>query len=50
MPCGYGVCSGCAVKVFPPDDRGATDDGQPYQLKRVCADGPVFKSGVVIWE
>ncbi len=49
MPCGYGICSGCAVKVRPPADRGPTDDNREYQLKRVCADGPVFESGEVIW-
>ena len=49
MPCGYGICSGCAVKVNPPVDRGETDDSRDFQLKRVCVDGPVFKSGEVIW-
>ncbi len=50
MPCGYGICSGCAVKVNPPDNRGPTDDNRDYHLKRVCVDGPVFKAGEVIWE
>jgi dihydroorotate dehydrogenase electron transfer subunit len=49
MPCGYGICSGCAVKVHPPPDRGPTDDNRDYHLKRVCVDGPVFGSGEVIW-
>lgn len=49
MPCGYGICSGCAVKVIPPVDRGPTDDTRDYHLKRVCVEGPVFKSGEVIW-
>jgi dihydroorotate dehydrogenase electron transfer subunit len=49
MPCGYGICSGCAVGVRPPVDRGPTDDNRPYRLKRVCVDGPVFESGEVIW-
>ncbi len=49
MPCGYGICSGCAVKVRPSADRGPTDDRREYQLKRVCFDGPVFESGEVIW-
>jgi dihydroorotate dehydrogenase electron transfer subunit len=49
MPCGYGICSGCAVKVVPSPDRGPTDDNRDYHLKRVCIDGPVFKSGEVIW-
>ncbi|HBC47072.1 MAG TPA: hypothetical protein DCZ43_08500 [candidate division Zixibacteria bacterium] len=49
MPCGYGVCSGCAVRVHPPIDRGPTDDKRDYHLKRVCIDGPVFGVGEVIW-
>jgi len=50
MPCGYGICSGCAVKVHPPTDRGPTDDNKAYHLKRVCIDGPVFRTGEVIWD
>jgi dihydroorotate dehydrogenase electron transfer subunit len=49
MPCGYGICSGCAVRIHPPPDRGPTDDNRDYHLKRVCIDGPVFESGKVIW-
>lgn len=50
MPCGYGICSGCAVKVYPSQDRGKTDDNRDYHLKRVCVEGPVFESGEVMWE
>jgi dihydroorotate dehydrogenase electron transfer subunit len=50
MPCGYGICSGCAVKVKPPIDQGPTDDKRDYHLKRVCIEGPVFKSGEVNWK
>ena len=50
MPCGYGICSGCAVKVRPSADRGPTDDNRDYHLKRVCVDGPIFDSGEVIWD
>lgn len=49
MPCGYGICSGCAVRVVPPADRDPTDDDCDYHLKRVCTEGPVFGSGEVIW-
>jgi dihydroorotate dehydrogenase electron transfer subunit len=49
MPCGYGICSGCAVKVHPQADRGPTDDNRDYHLQRVCIDGPVFGTGEVIW-
>jgi len=49
MPCGYGICSGCAVKVFPSPNRGETDDNRDYHLKRVCVEGPVFGAGEVMW-
>jgi dihydroorotate dehydrogenase electron transfer subunit len=38
MACGVGACMGCAVKV-----RGET----PYA--RVCSEGPVFNSKVIVW-
>ncbi len=50
MPCGYGICGGCAVKVTPPKDRGPTDDNREYHLQRVCVEGPVFETGEVIWQ
>ncbi len=50
MPCGYGICSGCAIKVVPPEDRGPTDDDRKYHLQRVCVEGPVFEAGEVIWQ
>jgi dihydroorotate dehydrogenase electron transfer subunit len=40
MACGLGACVGCAVKIRTPG-------GNNY--KRVCADGPVFIGGDVIW-
>lgn len=49
MPCGFGICSGCAIKTMPNDNRGPTDDNRDFHLKRVCVDGPVFKAGEVIW-
>ena len=42
MACGVGACLGCAVAVR--DNKG----GLTY--KRVCADGPVFNLGEIIWE
>jgi dihydroorotate dehydrogenase electron transfer subunit len=50
MPCGYGICSGCAVKVFPLAGRGPTDDNRDYHLKRVCIEGPIFGAGEVMWD
>lgn len=40
MPCGLGVCLGCAVKV-------RTANGFDY--KRACVDGPIFDAAEVIW-
>lgn len=50
MPCGYGICSGCAIKVTPPVGRGPIDDNREYHLQRVCVEGPVFEAGEVIWQ
>ena len=41
MACGFGACLGCAVAL-----RDST--GEPVH-KRVCADGPVFPAGEVIF-
>lgn len=41
MPCGLGVCLGCAVKVRAPAG---------FDYKRACLDGPVFDSAEVVWE
>ncbi len=40
MPCGLGVCLGCAVKI-------RTADG--YDYKRACVDGPIFDATEVLW-
>ncbi|MDW8107870.1 MAG: dihydroorotate dehydrogenase electron transfer subunit [Armatimonadota bacterium] len=42
MPCGIGVCLGCAVKV-------ALADGSAW-YKRACVEGPVFRAEEVVWE
>ena len=36
MGCGFGACRGCSIK---------TKQG----IRRVCADGPVFKGEDIIW-
>ncbi len=41
MPCGFGVCLGCAIKV--KDDCG----GHRFALS--CTEGPVFDAPQVIW-
>ena len=41
MPCGLGVCLGCAVKVR---------SGDGYEYRRACVDGPIFDAGEVLWK
>ncbi len=43
MPCGVGVCMGCAVKL-----RAADGDG--YRYVRACREGPVFAAEDVLWD
>lgn len=42
MACGTGACMGCAVAI--------RDNVGNLTYKRVCADGPVFDIGQIIWE
>ena len=49
MPCGYGICFGCAVRV----KQQATSDKQQENgalYKLACTDGPVFRSEELSWE
>ena len=43
MPCGIGVCQGCAIAVHAPD----TPEGFRYAL--ACWDGPVFEARDLRW-
>jgi len=43
MACGFGVCLGCAVKTQRASDR------TPH-YRRVCVEGPVFRSEEVVWD
>jgi dihydroorotate dehydrogenase electron transfer subunit len=49
MPCGWGVCNGCAIKLKPHDNI-ISEDKRDYRLARVCKDGPIFEASEVIWE
>ena len=49
MPCGWGVCNGCAVKIKKRDDT-KTEDNRDFRLARVCREGPVFEASEIIWE
>jgi dihydroorotate dehydrogenase electron transfer subunit len=44
MPCGIGLCQGCATQVR--DDASST--GFSYAL--ACVDGPVFEARDLVWE
>ena len=41
MACGMGICQGCAVKVR---------NGEDFEYKLVCKDGPVFDAAEIIWD
>lgn len=49
MPCGWGVCNGCAVKLKNSGDI-ETEDKRDYRLARVCKEGPVFDAAEVLWD
>jgi len=49
MPCGWGVCNGCAVKVKMAENY-ETEDERGFRLARVCKEGPVFSASEIIWE
>ncbi len=44
MPCGIGLCQGCAI----PIRDASAPDGFAYAL--ACADGPVFEACDLLWE
>jgi len=56
MPCGYGICFGCAVKVQTKDQRPKTEDPEkeiknhPIFYKLACIDGPIFNIRELVWE
>lgn len=41
MGCGIGACVCCSCRIGTPEHWG---------YRRVCADGPVFQAGEVVWE
>jgi dihydroorotate dehydrogenase electron transfer subunit len=41
MPCGFGACLGCAIKVR---------DGAGFRYAMSCCEGPVFDAREVLWE
>jgi len=43
MPCGIGLCQGCAVPIWD----ASSSDGFSYKL--ACVDGPVFEATELVW-
>lgn len=43
MGCGMGTCQSCVFKMRADNDRG-------WEYKLVCADGPVFDAGDIVWD
>ena len=53
MPCGYGICFGCAIKTRTIDHRPKTKDPQEenhISYKLACTEGPVFNAQELIWD
>jgi len=48
MPCGWGVCNGCAVKL--KSDNSTVEDERGFRLARVCKEGPVFEADSILWD
>ncbi|NLI16652.1 MAG: dihydroorotate dehydrogenase electron transfer subunit [candidate division Zixibacteria bacterium] len=48
MPCGWGVCNGCAVKL--KSDNSIVEDERGFRLARVCKEGPVFNADDILWD
>jgi dihydroorotate dehydrogenase electron transfer subunit len=46
MPCGVGVCRGCAVPMAGPGE-GAGEPAPRYAM--ACEDGPVFEAHLIDW-
>jgi len=48
MPCGYGICFGCAIQTKTKKESSPSMNGHCYKL--VCTDGPVFSAEELLWE
>ncbi|HZO89296.1 MAG TPA: dihydroorotate dehydrogenase electron transfer subunit [Chthonomonadaceae bacterium] len=44
MPCGIGICQGCAIKVRDPADPAG------FVYARACWDGPIFEARDLLWD
>jgi dihydroorotate dehydrogenase electron transfer subunit len=42
MACGIGICFSCVAMVRP-------SEGEPWDYKRTCVEGPIFDAGQIVW-
>jgi len=42
MACGIGICFSCVAMVRP-------NDGEPWDYKRTCVEGPIFDAQQIVW-
>ncbi len=42
MACGIGICFSCVAMVRP-------NDGEPWDYKRTCVEGPIFDARQIVW-
>lgn len=42
MACGIGICFSCVAMVRP-------GEGEPWDYKRTCVEGPIFDAGQIVW-
>lgn len=47
MPCGFGVCLGCAVRVREQDSADSSTTTERFAL--ACTEGPVFDASKLVW-
>lgn len=50
MGCGVGACLACVCKINDFSNSVQLDNAPGFDYKKVCADGPVFKAGEVIFD
>ena len=49
MACGIGICFTCVARVRDTDAANDTN-GETWDYRRTCIEGPVFEAGRIVWE
>ena len=56
MACGIGICFTCVAKIREEQSLGAaaseetcSSDGSPWDYRRTCVEGPIFKASQIVW-